>query len=468
MRTFLLPLATAVLGIAVGFAGGKAGDGGRDMAGEREPVARSRAAARQDASRGEETGAEAAADRRGQRATALEKEHDLLLSALLKGRSITGISGEELFALLGPEMGRESGWEDGEAERLTYQYRILASRLPLEVTEKVLALAQGKGLRGSFVNILFSGYAQRDMDRAIAWAETQPDAARFRTVAVNRLSLTDPARAKALHQEAILSGGDSLSWDSNHVLAENIAKRGQAEFFEFLDKLPSASQPNLISTSLKNLPKEDVATFMTEVQKRADEGKMDRWWMSQVLDSMAGNHPAELRKWMEGLEPGTKRAEAEVILAGRLSRSGNAGEVDALLRSAVAGSPGREKEFVMSRVRTLVSQDPELAEKLVNLLPEDQKLTREDVKDWGNYSYGRTDTVLEVAKYIHSPDEQAAYLVDSFNKMGNVSGGGRKLNATDFDILSHRLAKMNLSANAMAQAKTALSSARDSTLGVGK
>lgn len=459
MKAPLLPLATAVLGIAVGFIGGKVGGAGGDAAaGDGAAERRNGPNTRQGSSRGTGSGGGAG----GQRS---DSSADVVLSNFLKGQSVSEISAEEAFALLKPQMNMDWNADPLEAARLNYQYQLLASKLPLKVMEGVLTLARESGVQGYRANQLFGAYAARDWEKAMVWAETQPDSATLRGAAISRLALNDPVRAAELYQDLLMTGETRSAWDTSYTVASNYAKLGQKEFFKFLDSLPSGSVSSLVSNGARTLPKEDVPAFLKEIQLRTEQGKIESWTMNNLISNMAGAHSQEVWKWLDTMEPGGKRAELELSLASNLSRQGKSDEVDALLASAMAGAEGKEKEFVKDRARNFYGQSPEVVEKLVALLPEDQKLTREDVKDWANYSYGRTDTVLEVAKYIHSPEEQAAYLVDSFNKMGNASGGGRKLNARDFEILSNRLSKMNLSANAMAQARTALDSARDSALG---
>lgn len=454
MKTPLLLVATGVIGIAIGFVAGKGGS----VAKEDGPAAtRSGGANSRPGSSSRPAGAG------GQRG---DSSSEVVLSAFLKGRAASELTAEEAFALLKPQMNMDWNGDPLEAARMNYQFQLLAAKLPLGVMENVMELAREDGVQGYRANQLFSAYASRDWDKAMAWAEKQPDAATLRMVAISRLALTDPGKAAELHQQEMLTGASrSAQWETSFNLASSYAKLGQTEFFKFIDGLPSGSVSNVLSSGARNLPKEDVAGFLAEVQQRSADGKLESWAMNNLISNIASIHGEEALKWVATLEPGEKRAEMEINLASSLNRQGKNGEVDDLLRSAMVGAAGKEKEFVKERAGNLLGQNPELVEKLVNLLPEGQELTREDVKSWGNFGYGRTDTVLDIAKFIHSPDEQAAYLVETFNGMGNASQGGRKLNAKDFDILSHRLQTMNLSADTVAQGKTALEGARVKLLG---
>lgn len=455
MKTPLLPVATAVLGIAVGFIAGKGGGSGGEKVKEDGPLVRNGSGTRQGSTRGAGAG--------GQRA---DSSSEAVLSAFLKGKSPTELTAEEAFALLKPQMNMDWYSDPLEAARMNYQYQLLASKLPLAVMEDVLALAREGGVPPYRANQLFGAYAARDWEKAMAWAEKQPDAGTLRSVAISRLAQDDPARASELYQQELMTGASRMAgWEASYSLASSYARLGQAEFFKFLDGLPSGSASNLLSNGARNLPKEDVATFLAQVQKRAADGKMEGWAMNNLISNLAGTRGEEVRKWVETMEPGSKRAELEISLAGSLSRQGKPGEVDELLRSAMAGAAGKEKEFVKERGGNLIGQNPEVMEKLVNLLPEGQELTREDVKQWAGYGFGRTDTMLDLAKLIRSPEEQAAYLVESFNGMGGTNNGNRNLNAKDFEILSHRLQAMDLSAETATQAKTALESAREKVLG---
>ncbi|RYD20968.1 MAG: hypothetical protein EOP88_13110 [Verrucomicrobiaceae bacterium] len=456
MKAPLLPIATAVLGIAVGFIGGKSGGaGGAGDTASKDGQEQNESGKRQGSSRGAGSG--------GQRS---DSSADAVLSNLLKGRAASEITAEEAYQLMLPQLNMDWNADPLQSARMNYQFQLLMSKLPLPVLEEVLVLSRdGKSVPPYRASMLFGAYATRNWEKAMAWAETQPDAPVLRSAALSRLATTDPARAAELYQKDLMSGESrSGMWDTSYTLGSAYAKQGQAEFFKFIDGLPSGSVSNLLSNAARNLPKEDIPAFLAEMQKRSAEGKVESWTMNNLMSNMATTHPEEARKWLDSLEPGTKRAEAELSLANSLARQGKSTEITALLKSAMEGAAGKEKEFVRERAANTLMQNPAVMAELVAMLPAGQELTKEDVKHWGNYGYGRTDAIVDVAGYIHSQDEKAAYLIESLNGMGENSRGNRKPNAKDFEILEHRLQKAGLTPEGMTQVRTALQGARDKIL----
>jgi hypothetical protein len=447
MKTPILPLGTAVLGAAIGFIIGNLPDRSvsPDQAREetREAPRRPGKAGRLTAGRKSESPTEA------------------VLSAMLKGRAPGELSAEEAFNLMQPNLSMDFwGGDPLEMARRNYEFQLLLNKLPLPVLEQVMELSRESGTPGYRLQQVFGAYAIRDWEKAMAWAEKQPDATSWKNNAIAKMALTDPTRASELYQQGMLEGTSSMNtWEVGMSLGSAYAKQGKAAYLAFIDSLPSGSASNVLSNSIRNLPKEDLPAVMKEMEQRVADGKIEEWTLRNLISNLAATDPQAANAWIEGMEAGENRSKIEMSLAENLARQGKGSEALALMKNAMAGMPGKEKEFFQNHVGSLVQSNPALAQQLASNLPEGVEITREDLKNIG--TYGRNDLMIDVAKLVKSPDEQALYLEESFRKISDRS----KLNAKDFQILTHRLQTLGLTGDAATRARQALDEARDKVLG---
>lgn len=386
-----------------------------------------------------------------------------LASGSFKGREISGMSAAEVLALVKANSEINWGGDPLEAARKNYEYQLMLSKLPLAVLEEVMELSQESGIPGYRTRQIFSAYASRDLQKAMAWASTRPDAETWRGAAISATAANDPARAMEMFQEGILDGNYGTSggnvMEGGYSLAGAFAKQGKDALLRFLDAMPSSGAGNLISNSVRNLPKEDLPAFMEEIEKRVKEGKVEQWTMSNLLQNLALTDPKLARSWIEKMEAGPERAKREISFAGMLSQQGKTGEALELVKSAMAQQPGKEKEFFMNEAGNLMYSNPNLISQVAASLPEGMELTVEDVRKLGERS-GRTD-LITMAKLLKSPDDQVSYLEESITKLGDRS----RLNETDFRVLTYRLESLGLTGDGAASVQSALAASREKVLG---
>jgi hypothetical protein len=446
MKTPMVALGTALLGIAVGFVAGNSNSSHPESRAALDDAAPRTSSARR-ASGTQESG----------------KAAEGITAGVLKGRDFTKLSAVEAFALVKADS--EAGWGGGdplESARKNYEFQLLLSKLPINVMEQVLKLSKEAGGPNYRGRQIFAAYAARDLEKALNWASTQPDADSWKNTAIGATAAHDPARAEEMFQEAMLKGGFNQfsggSMEAGFNLASNYAKQGKDALLKFIDSVPSSSVSNLISNSARNLPKEDLPAFIDEVAQRVKDGKVDEWSLGGLLQNLASTDPALAMSWIAKMEPGPQRTAREVSVAGTLFQQGKAEDAMSLVKSAMAQDPGKEKEFVINQTSNMMYNNSEFAVQVAELLPTGSELTKDDVTKISS-RYGRVD-VVNMSKLIKSPDERAAYLEEAFTKMGENS----KLNDTDYRILTYRLDSLGLTGDAATRVQQALTASRQKSL----
>ncbi|RYD20904.1 MAG: hypothetical protein EOP88_13320 [Verrucomicrobiaceae bacterium] len=442
MKAHLLFGATLLAGIAIGFLldRGHEGPRGQDAVAERNGAA----------------GGRLPAGRSGQRA---ESASDAVLAGLLKGRSVADLSAEEAYQAIALHLQPQWNKDPLERSRNSYQLHLLLSRLPLPVLDGLLDKVHEIGVPQATLDDMFTAYSMRDWDKAMAWAERQPELASLRGSAIARLADTDPARAADLYGQEVMNGRDR-GFDVGVSVAAGMASQGSAAFFKFVDSMPSGSARYMMSEASRQIPPEQIPAFLDEVKRRTDAGILDGSEMRDIMRNLVTSRPEVASQWLDSKEPGPECSKSMMDLVGTLTSHGKNAEAEKLIREAVAGMAGNEKEFITGNVTTLLVRNPDLAEKMIALLPAGQELTREDVQNWGSYFY-KGDRMIDVANLIHSPTGKAGYLTDTFNSLYQPgSKEGHHLNARNFDVIAHRLDSLALSGEDAAQARAALAAAR--------
>lgn len=380
---------------------------------------------------------------------------DQVLAGLLKGRPVSEVTAEEAYHFIQPHLEMDHYADPLENSRMNYQFQLLMSRLPLATLEELMVRSREDGLTSFRMNQIFGSYALRDWDKAMAWAAGQKDADNLRAGAIARIAHVDPERAAGLLEQKLLEGGgQSGIWEASLSLSATVARQGPEAFFKFLDTMPSPVVTTMMNTGVRNMPKEHMAAFIAQLNQRVEAGTMDESRVTGVMNQIVSTHPGEVRAWLDKMAPGQERARGEFNLAASLTHEGKSAEAEAMITSAMASVAGEEREFARQRLPELVQRDPRLAEKLVALLPEGQKLKPADAVGWMSQFYSRPDCVVDVARLFPSQEDRVTVLVESFH------ANTRKLNENDFRILAHRVESLGLTGDAAARTREALEAAR--------
>jgi hypothetical protein len=63
-----------------------------------------------------------------------------------------------------------------DAARNNYEFQLMLSKLPVSEMESLMALSKETRVPNHRIRLIFNAYASRDLDKAMAWADAQPDA----------------------------------------------------------------------------------------------------------------------------------------------------------------------------------------------------------------------------------------------------------------------------------------------------
>lgn len=436
MKTPFLFGATLLVGIGIGFVLDRGGEGagGKSAEAAKHEPGRQRPGRREDAASG------------------------AVLAALLEGRSVKDLSAEDARRLITPYLESDPRLDPVGSARGRYQYLLLLGKLPLPVLEELLEEAARQGTRQGAITDIFVTYAERNPDKAMAWADKQPEKEKLRAAAIDTLASLDPVRAAELQLQELREGrGKGAMYDPAATIGPELAKLGQATFFRFHDSLPSGSSSGLYGAAA-NVPEAELPAFLKEVEKRMAEGKLDEATLRTLMYQLAPTRPEVTRQWLETLEAGMPRSRGALGLAQSLMEKGRTADADQMIHTAMRDMAGKEKEFIRQNFPFFISKDPALT---LSLLPDGEELTSADVRGWVGYFNGRPEGMMKIAAVIHSPEERAAYVadyLDSINQPG--SSDPQKLKPADFEILSGRIASLGLTGDAEARARAALEEAK--------
>ncbi len=375
-----------------------------------------------------------------------------LVDDFLKGQFPENLTAEEAYQLLYPWLsrGRDALPATEEELKLANQCELLLDRLPLTVLQELLDLARKGKLPLKQTHDTFAVYALRDWEKAMAWADRQPDSRDLLSTAISRMAESEPDRALALYQQATLDGDVPEEEAIVAKLSKHHAKSGQAGFFAFLDALPAMSRDIPYRLALTHLPDGDIPAFLEGFKQRENRGtSVPR---SRLVLQLAGRAPEECRRWIKEMPLG-ERVQAEFELALDLSSRGRVDEAGSIINDLFSEEHG---SFVRENLLTLVDH-PELAEKVIAMLPEGGKLTAEDFDHVLPSLFDEEPArMLDKVKLLPTPEEQAEYLVRAFGKMSTNDG----LRPKDFEILSNRLRTSGPGGKDGERVKAALDEAR--------
>ena len=450
MKTPTLVAGTALIGIAIGFVVGNMAAGpGRQ---EKEEMAEN--SSRTKSSRWTGGGAVGSATNKA----------DSVASGFGNGREYGRMSANDALEIVKANADLGWGGDPLDVARKNYEYQLMLSKLPLSEMEGLMAMSKEAGVPTYRVRMIFNAYASRNLDKAMAWADAQPDADSWKSVAISATAARDPGRAMEMFQDALL-GGNASTFGGNmmegaYSLAGNAARQGKAALLQFLDSVPSSGAGNYVSNALRSLPKEDVPGFLEELDKRVKDGKIEQWTMANVLQNLASTDPALARSLIDKMEPGPERAKREISFAGNLAQQGKTTEALELVKSALAQQPGKEKEVFLNEAGNMMYSSPNFITQMVEALPTGVELTVEDVKNLGGRS-GRSDPV-GMAKLLKSADDQSAYLAEVISNLGSRS---TKPNETDFRVLEHRIQALGLTGSNAEAVQKQMEDSRRKALG---
>jgi hypothetical protein len=167
------------------------------------------------------------------------------------------------------------------------------------------------------------------------------------------------------------------------------------------------------------------------------------------------------------MEPGKERASLELSAASSYSRNGDSDAAREWMSRAIAQSQGREKELLNEAIDQMGYGNPGDIATFTSLLPEGIELKAEDLKNQAqNSMYRGFGGLTGLAAAIRDPAEQTKLIttaLEEFTTRTGQSSQPSRLNATDFEIFTYQLQKLNLTGENATKVAEALAAARSAT-----
>lgn len=451
MKPIGMMAAAAVLGIAIGFGIGRTSSPKEGDAAERQLQSDAAPTRQRDRGRPERSSA----------------SNDDVLSSLLRGRSIQSLSTQDIADLLEENSNRDRNEDPVAAARRNYQLQLLLSKLPVEkLAELSQEMLTAEGRRSTQGYQVFNAWARRDWKQALEWAESDPKGNQWIGSAISALAATDPGLAEELLQKRLLSGEmtDGRGYSALYSVAQSKARLGKDAFLDFLETLPSQQQSNMISNSVRDLPEGDLAGFLDELYQRKSAGGSSTWSYSNVLNELMRVDPVKAKAWVDQMEPGSERTNIEMGMITNMATSGKMSESIELMTKVVERDPAKAKDAIKQLVNQMSYQGPAAMAEIINALPANIQMTADDYQNSAHmFGWGRAGSLVDMAKTIRSPDEQAKLLVQAMDQgVKQLEGGsGMRFNETDLRIFENRVATLNLSGDAGEKVSASLTKVKE-------
>ncbi len=234
---------------------------------------------------------------------------DAVLSDFLEGRSPSQITADEARILLAPmfkrhiyDTTRETTREGVQQE---YQMRLLLAELPLPTLEQTLDLARDGTIPFFRTHEAFAAYAIRDWDRAMAWAEKQRDKRDLNAAALSWLAETEPDKATALYQQALLN--DVVQYDGVTLskLARHHARKGPDAFLDFLETLPSLEDDGKVLRAVNDMPISELPAFQETFSKRVMELQFGN--LGDLMENVFSRDPERIKELTAAMKEADKK-----------------------------------------------------------------------------------------------------------------------------------------------------------------
>jgi len=324
------------------------------------------------------------------------------------------------------------------------------------------------GKRSNQGYTVFNAWARRDWKGALQWAESDPKGSQWVGAAISALAVTDPGMAEDMLKERMLSGeiSDNRGYNAMYTVAQAKARLGKDAFLAFIEGLPAQQQSNMISSASRDLPEGELVAFLDELYQRKAGKNATSWSYNSVLNELMRVDPAKAKAWIDKMEPGVERNNIEVGLVSNLASSGKMSESIEMMNKLVERDPAKAKDAIKQLVNQMSYQGPVAMAEIISALPKDIEMTAEDYK--GNmhmFGWGRSSSLVDMAKTIRNPEEQAKLLTQAMDQaaqqLGSSGGSGGRFNETDLRIFENRLATLNLTGDANEKVSASLAKVRE-------
>lgn len=394
-----------------------------------------------------------------------------LLAGILKGRSAKELSDGELATIIVKLSKYDATQSSLARARQSYQLQLLLDELPASRLEEAAAAiaSDPDHRRTSGLNTILNAMASKDPQRAMAWAKTQPRAPSLLASVLGTMAKDDPLTAAEIYRDSLINGTFSQNegWQASYGIGASMARLGKNAFLDFMDSLPHQQQGNLLSNCFRELPESDRAGMMDEVYQRSKDGRIQDWSFKNIFTNALSSDPTLAESWLSRMESGKERASLELSAANFMSRNGDADAARDWMSRAISQSQGNEKELLGEAINQMSHNNPGDIAVFASLLPKGIEISAEDLKNQATSSfYQGFDGLADLARAIRDPAEQTKLITQALQQLtsnAEQSPQSSRLNATDFEILSHQIQSLNFTGENATKIAEALATAQSAT-----
>ena len=389
-----------------------------------------------------------------------------LLSRVLDGREIQDVGLQELTDIVYSLSKSKQHLDPFTRARQNYQLHLFLQKLSPSQLEDIVSTIKNDPIEkpGIGLNVVLSSLTLKDRDRALAWVAEQDEPSPLLATVIANIANNDPSAAARMLSEGIVDGSLNTRslWGTTSSTSRAIAESGSGPLMQFLATLPKRQQESALYSGFDSLPENEKLETLDLVYQKSKDGEMSSNSFNYTFSKMANSDIAKAEAWLDQLPTDKEKADLMAKTATSLFRNGSIEKGLEWMGTALAESPGQEKEILVRQIRSLSYNNPEAIAQFASLLPEGSEFTAKDLESTAQsafYSGGKG--IGSVADAINDPDEKAKLIATSISKLTENKSFQTRMNSTDLEILSRRVDAMGFTGENAEKVQAALNEARN-------
>ncbi len=392
-----------------------------------------------------------------------------LLDSILEGRPIRDIPPADLAALIASLSKYDPYMDALTRTKKSYQLQLLLTKLSASdlATLATTISSDPEAKKSGALSSILSALAEKNPDRALAWLSTQEKNGGLYSIVIGAIAKNDPAAAADLLQNALLDGtfSNHEHWTATYSVGQSMAKLGSESFMNFIDSLPQQQQGNILYNAIQHVPESEHIKLLADIHQRKLNGDLENVSMEYLFSKVLSTNESKAKEWFSKLPDGDEKNSLRTSAASNYFQAGDKEAAASWMRDALTNSPGKEKQMLNNVINTLAYNNPEAIPFFTQLLPEGIEYTAKDMEQYAMRSlFNGTGGLTAIASAIRDPVEQALLIANTLGKISSKeSGHYSRLNATDFEILSRKIATMGFTGENATLVNEALQSAKNPT-----
>jgi hypothetical protein len=397
-----------------------------------------------------------------------------LLDSILNGRPINEIPPADLAALIASLSKYDPDMDALTLSKKSYQLQLLLTKISASdlATLATTIASDPEAKKSEALRSILSALAENNPDRAFAWLSTQEKNGGLYSIVIGAIAKNDPTAAADLLQNAILDGtfSNHEHWTATYSVGQSMAKLGSESFMNFIDSLPQQQQGNILYNAIQHVPESEHIKLLADLHQRKLNGDLENVSMEYLFSKVLSTNESKAKEWFSKLPDGDEKNSLRTSAASNYFQAGDKEAAASWMRDALTNSPGKEKQMLENIINTLAYNNPEAIPFFTQLLPEGIEYTAKDMEHYAmNSLYNGSGGLTAIASAIRDPNEQALLIANTLEKITSSETGNRsRLNATDYEILSRKIATIGFTGEYATLVNKALQSAKKTTPTINK